>query len=208
MTKDIDPKLASLYNGPRDNNVLRQRFDEWASTYDADLLGKMGYRAHQEAAHHLMALIPDRQAKLLDLGCGTGLVGALLYQQGYRHLFGSDYSLPMLQEAARLGVYRELAHHDMTQPLEATAAYDGAVSVGVLAFGPVTAFHFKGLLNGLKPGAPLLATINGKGWREYPWEQELAQASARDGFVVEDVRTINYLVNEGIDGRLLTIRAR
>ena len=47
-----------------------------------DLVNELGYVADIEACERLIALIPDRQARILDAGCGTGLVGRRLQQAG------------------------------------------------------------------------------------------------------------------------------
>ena len=200
----IDNRLSRVYDNPGDKQAL---FDDWAPTYDHDLVNELGYVADAEACRRLEALIPDRQARILDAGCGTGLVGRRLQQAGYTDLHGSDYSQKMLEQARASGAYRSLAQHDLTQPVQTDELYDAAIAVGLFAFSVPSAEHLVNITCGLKLGGIAVVTVNGKAWREVDWPAKL------DGFEQEfpqaqlvDIETIDYLTTEGIDGRLLTVK--
>lgn len=53
------------------------------------------------------------QVKILDMACGTGLVGKYLAQEGFRSVEGVDISTVMLQEAADKSCYSRLEEHDI-----------------------------------------------------------------------------------------------
>ena len=84
-SEKIDARLSRVYDNPGDKQAL---FDDWAPTYDHDLVNEMGYVADAEACRQLETLVPDRQARILDAGCGTGLVGRRLRQAGYKDIHG------------------------------------------------------------------------------------------------------------------------
>ena len=68
------------------------------------------------AAAHLLdlhrTLAPDAERRLLDVGCGTGIVAAHFQQAGYR-VTGLDVSRAMLARAReRLGEQATLIHGD------------------------------------------------------------------------------------------------
>lgn len=203
-SKKIDARLSRVYDNPGDKQAL---FDDWAPTYDRDLVGEMGYVADAEACRWLEALVPDRQARILDAGCGTGLVGRRLRKAGYTDIHGSDYSLKMLDEARASGAYRSLQQHDLTRPIETDQPYDAAIVVGVFAFSLPSAEHLVNITCSLKPHGFALVTVNGKAWREADWPAKL------EGFDehypqarLVEVHTIDYLTAERIDGRLLILR--
>ena len=50
-------------------------YEAWAPTWEADLVGGYGYTAHRIAAEGMAGACPERAAEILDVGCGTGLVG-------------------------------------------------------------------------------------------------------------------------------------
>ena len=200
----IDARLSRVYDNPGDKQAL---FDDWAPTYDHDLVNEMGYVADAEACRRLEALVPDRQARILDTGCGTGLVGRRLQRAGYTDVHGSDYSQKMLDEAHTSGAYRSLQQHDLTLPVETDQPYDAAIAVGVFAFSVPSAEHLVNITCSLKPDGVALVTVNGKAWREVDWPAKL------EGFDDKypqarllEIQTIDYLTAEGIDGRLLILQ--
>ena len=200
----IDARLSRVYDNPGDKQDL---FDDWAPTYDNDLVNEMGYVADAEACRQLETLLPDRKARILDAGCGTGLVGRRLQKAGYTEIHGSDYSQKMLAEAHTSGAYRSLQQHDLTQPIETDQPYDAAIVVGVFAFSVPSAEHLVNITCSLKLDGIALVTVNGKAWREVDWPAKL------EGFDQKypqaqllEVQTIDYLTAEGIDGRLLILQ--
>ncbi|MGI9622554.1 MAG: methyltransferase type 11, partial [Acidimicrobiales bacterium] len=64
----------------------------WASTYDAELIDANGYAHPARCGEAMQQYVPDRAKRVLDLGCGTGLVGSVLDVLGYDSITGCDYS--------------------------------------------------------------------------------------------------------------------
>ena len=199
----IDSRLSKVYENDGNKQEL---FDNWASTYDHDLIDDLGYVADAEACRQFVSLITDRQARILDAGCGTGLVGRRLKQAGYTNIHGNDYSAKMLDEARATGVYQSLEQHDLTLPVETDQPYDAAIVVGVFAFSVPSAEHIVNITRSLKVGGVAIVTVNGKAWKEVDWESKLADFNQTypDTRLV-DVQTIDYLTAAGIVGRLLTL---
>ncbi|MEM7564277.1 MAG: methyltransferase domain-containing protein [Pseudomonadota bacterium] len=204
MSKKLDDRLARVYQNP---GKKQQLFDDWAATYDHDLVEDLGYVAHDQASQALMKQITDRKAHILDAGCGTGLVGKLLKDQGYENIYGSDYSSKMLEEAQKTQAYVSLTQHDLMQPVKSDIEYDAAIAVGVFSFNMPSAEHLVNITCALKLGGLAFITINGKAWVDVDWENKL------EGFEQKwpeaklmEIQSIDYLTAEGIDGRLLTLQ--
>jgi predicted TPR repeat methyltransferase len=92
-------------------NQVEGLFDEYAATFEDSLVQKLGYTvpAQMEAT-----LARDHAAEdgsvsrhlAVDLGCGTGLVGAALRSRCHGRLLGCDLSGLMVEEARKkLGVF-------------------------------------------------------------------------------------------------------
>jgi len=155
----------------QDNKELAERYDEWAKTYDADLERDFAYRGPQITIEFITRYLPG-DAKILDAGAGTGLMGELLAEQGYGDIVGMDLSPGMLAEAGKKMVYRELRQMVMGEPLDfATDSFDSVVSVGVLTLGHAPPSSFDELIRITRPGGYIIYTLRpdvyeNKGFKE------------------------------------------
>ena len=104
MSKKTD--TVHLVYSSKNNQELAERYDEWAKEYDGDLLPE-NYTGPEPAVDILVKYV-FKEAKILDAGAGTGLVGQLLDQRGYRNLEAMDISAGMLEEAEKKQVYTAL----------------------------------------------------------------------------------------------------
>ena len=203
----LDPRLARNY-GEKNSDEVRFTYRDWADTYDSELLDEFGYQAPNAAVETLQKHLPSLGSVILDMGCGTGLVGELLHSLGYRHLDGLDLSPEMLEKAKARGVYRTLGEADLTETLEIEQIYDAVICVGVFSHQRSQAFDLVKLFAGLKPNGVLVATVNGKGWRDIGWETLLEQSERKHGFQIEEISDIPYLTRQDIPGKLLIIRPK
>ncbi|MDH3302714.1 MAG: methyltransferase domain-containing protein [Acidimicrobiia bacterium] len=105
---------------------LSAYYGKWASYYDADVAGhdyglpRMMLAAVKAASDHdeAAARYLDRSVPVLDAGCGTGLVGAVMHDAGYTDLTGIDLSFEMIEKARERGIYRSLeAGIDLSEPV-------------------------------------------------------------------------------------------
>lgn len=195
-------KLKSVYDK---SSVEDQRriYREWAATYDAETLEGFGWMGFRPAAEELQKRLPNKNALILDAGCGTGLSGKALADLGFTNIHGRDLSPEMLEKAKATGVYKSLDETDMTQPLEEPRLYDAVFSCGVFGFGPPYPEHLRHLTNLLKPEGLAVITVNGKGWKEKNWEKELNETVEKHTLDLKEILDIKYLENEDIDGKLL-----
>jgi len=101
-------------------------FDDYAERFDDSLVKKLGYAVPVKLAafirKHAGVAMPF--ATLVDLGCGTGLVGAELAGDALA-LEGYDLSERMLAKAAVKGMYGHLARADLTLEPQNSGLFDG-----------------------------------------------------------------------------------
>ena len=114
----------------------------WAKTYDNDVFDTLGVVGSSRIAELLAEHHGDLDAPVLDLGCGTGVIGEHLRAHGFSALDGWDISPEMLEVAARRGSYRALREVDLTSPFHRhpdTERYAASVSAGTFTSGHVDA---------------------------------------------------------------------
>ena len=117
----------------KSNRDIATVFDDYVDQYDSDL-EKWLYDAPEKAAKRLATRLP-LNSRILDVGCGTGLVGVELSKLGFKKIDGWDVSWLSLQEAKRKGPYRSLLLMDLhDELLLEDNSYDGIICVGVLTY--------------------------------------------------------------------------
>ncbi|MEM8787911.1 MAG: methyltransferase domain-containing protein [Pseudomonadota bacterium] len=140
--------------------TTRAFYDAWSDSYDREVADN-GYATPGRIADALLRFQTDRNAPVLDLGCGTGISGAALRAAGFSVLDGSDFSAEMLALARAKGIYRKLMQADMTDPMPfADAAYATIAAVGVLNPGHAPAAVLDDMIGKLPPGGVSVFSLN------------------------------------------------
>ncbi len=150
----------------RDNKELAERYDLWSRDYDTDLDEGFGWLGPQRAVEYFIKYVP-KDARILDAGAGTGLVGELLAKQGYSNLIAMDLSKGMLEEARKKKVYREFHQMVLGEKLDyATDSFDAIISVGVLTVGHAPASSLDELIRITRPGGYIIFSLRPDVYRE------------------------------------------
>lgn len=84
--------------------LMRPLFDGMAEFYDMHMVRSLKYQLPKQVADKILARHPDKKINVLDLGCGTGLLGVCLGRLDGA-LIGVDLSMKMVEQAARHNVY-------------------------------------------------------------------------------------------------------
>ena len=115
---------------------VRDLFDSYADHYEEHLRDQLGYRAPEVLGDLLKSRIAQRDdLDLLDLGCGTGLLGKYLQSDRIR-LIGVDLSSAMLSRARDKDSYDRLVCADLVAYLESVPAdsFDVITAVDVFNY--------------------------------------------------------------------------
>ena len=100
-------------------DIAKRLFNSMAPTYDLHMVRNLGYQLPKQVADKLLALRPDKQFNVLDLGCGTGLLGVSLGRlEGA--LVGVDVSSEMITQAVQHSVYDKFHTVNIHDALDAT----------------------------------------------------------------------------------------
>jgi len=136
-------------------------YRDWAATYDRTMLGGLGYVSPMRAARMLTAALPLRRARVVDIGCGTGLAAIELAASKWLRIDGVDISPQMLAAARRRGIYGTLLVADLNQRLALPSLrYDAMICTGTFTHGHVGAGCMDELLRILHPGALFAFTVH------------------------------------------------
>lgn len=212
IPEGVDEHSAALLRRAYDLDDVetgQQLYVEWADTYDATMLDGLGYVSPLLVAEALAVHAVDRSAPVLDIGCGTGLVGQECADRGFPVIDGLDLSMAMMDVAARRGVYRRLVEGDLRGALPlADDAYGAAVCAGTFTSGHVDAGCLPEVLRTIRPGGLLVCTVHHAVWQPLGFAEAFARLL--DDGVVEEVQVteVGYYRNTSADGRLLVLRVR
>jgi predicted TPR repeat methyltransferase len=128
------PEMTAVY--------VQRLFDQHAADFDKSLRERLHYRGPElllEAVRQACTAIqrPARFDAMLDLGCGTGLVG-LPFRPIVRELVGVDLSAGMIAEAEKKACYDRLEVGELNRFLVAETSahrrYDLVIAADVLVY--------------------------------------------------------------------------
>ncbi len=170
--KDFVDEAYSLEN----KNSMVNFYQKWADDYDRQMVDNLNYLSPNLIAEILIRYLDDRKARILDIGCGTGLTSILLNQKGYTKIDGLDFSADMLRVAGERGIYNSLIEADLNQPLDVMdSRYDAAISSGTFTHGHVGSEPLDEIFRLLKGGGILGCTIHLDLWQTRGFESKLQQ---------------------------------
>ena len=169
---DVSPKLYAMIedaehslSSPRsDARYVRHLFDEFAASYDSRMLAQLAYRAPR-IVHELagfLGLGGGKRHRILDLGCGTGLMGETVREWAAR-LDGVDLSPQMIEKARARAIYDELDVAEICDWLERPGLrYDLIVAADTVVYLGDLAPLFSAVHKRLEHGGYFLFTTESK----------------------------------------------
>ena len=128
-------------------------FDEYAPRFERHLVQELGYRGPALIAVALDAVGAGLGLRVLDLGCGTGMMGEAVRPRA-AWLGGCDLSQAMVEAARRRGVYDRVETAGLLDALgrEMPGTLDLATAADVLVYVADIEALFVALAAALRPG--------------------------------------------------------
>ncbi len=192
--------------GAQNSEELLAGYKDWAGGYDNDLI-ELGYVAPMLTAQALIREVDNASARILDAGCGTGLVGQCLAELGYRELDALDYSREMLTEARNKGVYKSHICADMNQALDIPAnTYDAVICVGAFTLGHVRPEAMTELVRITRPGGAISFTVRDEAFQAHDYRSHMLKMEVDGAWEVKELRREDYIIKEESSCRLCTYR--
>jgi SAM-dependent methyltransferase len=201
-----DDRLAWIYSATNAQE-LRERYADWAATYDDDMAG-LAWQAPGFAAERCIAHAGPGSS-VLDAGCGTGQVGVALRHLGAARVTGFDLSPEMLHLARDRDVYDELIEGSLLDPLPFDhGSFDAAVSSGVFTIGHVGPAALAHLAAVVKPGGTVSITCRDDSVGPLGYEAEAGRLADDGVWELVERTDPRPLIEEMIDGVLTAVDMR
>jgi len=167
--KNIPAVLHTALNLDGSPGSIKDFYAKWAENYEHDTAG-LQYTAVNNVidvlqncpSSALLSVDPgDREIRIMDAGCGTGLLAKALFGLGYSNIDGFDISEDMVNLAGKLGIYKQLfAHVDLNGEINAAweGCYDCTISIGVFTPGHVSPEALSRLAFITRPGGLIIVS--------------------------------------------------
>lgn len=147
-----------------DVKQLERYYSDWAKTYNKDVAEEcyegpvriVEYFLRFRRVHHGERV--NANYRILDVGCGTGLVGQAFAAKGHPPIEGCDISEEMVQIAEKTGVYHSLEGNVDANDMNniENDQYDSVLSAGVFTLGHVQPNALEELIRITKPGGLII----------------------------------------------------
>ena len=187
-------------NDAKNDHRLAEVYRDWAKKYDYDNDNVLGTVSQPKSVNLLSTKLKDKTAKIIDVGCGTGLVGKNLKALGFIYFDGIDISADMLAIAKPRG-YLNLFLGSLNKQLPiSNNMYDSAMCVGVFTHGHVSSDGFNELCRVVKPGGYICFTINEGVFEKYGFKEMIGDFQSHKIWEVISLHKDDYMTLENVKG--------
>ena len=182
---------------------LEHIYKNWAKKYEDDVINLAGYVGHLITSELLLSYLSNTQTKILDAGCGTGLVGEILNKNSFQNLIGVDFSQEMLNIAKQKNVYQSLELVDLTKKLDyEDNLFDAVICAGTFTCGHVGPEALREMVRITKQGGYICFTVRKQEWEASPYMQIIKDLGETQALQKLEHITKEYNVKEGVSCQL------
>ena len=199
--KDVSDKIP-IYKLKTKEEVMKY-YDEWSkkNKYDKDMVD-WNYTGPKETVDVLKKHALNKDVKILDAGCGTGLVGIELKKNGYTNIDGADLSQKLLNLVPK-GYYNWLKQIDLNKQLKIkNNIYDVVMCVGTFTFGHVKPPALDEFVRITKNKGLICFTINEGIYEEYGFDKKIKELSNNKSWNVIEFFKSNYIASKNVNAWL------
>ena len=187
-------------NKSQNEKEIKKVYQDWADQYDKDNDDLLGTVSQPNSVDLLINHISDKYIKIVDIGCGTGLVGKFLQNSGYLYYYGLDISEKMLEIAKSRG-YRNLSIGSLQNKLPyEDDAYDVVFCVGVFTHGHVNSNGLDELIRIVKKDGFIIFTINEGVYEDYQFDKKIPLMEKEGLIKVINFEKKEYMTKKNVMG--------
>ena len=201
MKKEVISKL-DIYKIKKPEELLKY-YQDWTDNnkYDKDIVD-WNYTAPQETVSVLKKYALNKNSKILDAGCGTGLVGIELKKYSYLNIEGVDFSQSMLDLVPQ-NIYKKIEKIDLNKPLKfKNNIYDVVMCVGTFTYGHVKPHALDEIIRITKNKGLICFTVNEGIYEEYGFDKKIKELTNNKLWNIKEFFKSNYITNKDVEAWL------
>ena len=198
---DVENKIP-IYKLKTTDEVMKY-YDEWGekNKYDQDMID-WNYTGPKESVNVFKKYALNKNIKILDAGCGTGLVGVELKKYGYLNIDGADLSKKLLNLIPQ-GYYKNLEQMDLNMPIKSKDnSYDAIMCVGTFTYGHVKSHALNEFIRITKNNGLICFTINEGIYEEYGFDKKINELTEKNLWKKKEFFKSNYISSKDVNAWL------
>ena len=183
----------------KSTDEVRDLYDDWSKNdkYNQDMID-WEYSGPREVVSAFLLHAQNKDIKILDAGCGSGLVGEELSKEGYSIIHGADIAAKLMNSIPA-GIYQALHNIDLNKPINFTDDFfDAVLCVGTFTFGHVKAKALSEFTRIVKSGGIIGFTINEGVFLDHGFKSELDHLVIQKKITQLDFYLSDYLSSKGV----------
>ena len=187
----------------KETNEVMKYYDEWGENnkYDQDM-EDWNYTGPKETSSVFIKYETNKDAKIYDAGCGTGLVGVELKKYGFTNFYGADLSQKLL-DLVPPNLYKKLEKVDLNKSIkENDNTYDAIMCVGTFTYGHVKPLALDEFIRITKNNGLICFTINEGIHEEYGFDKKIEELNNQNKWKKIEFFKSNYIASKDVNAWL------